>query len=72
MKAFLGDYYKDFLFLFELKQIMAILRSVFSHKSKIDSQKRKDHNGGFPRYVLNQLKIFVPVGKDIKIVTPEK
>jgi hypothetical protein len=26
-------------------------------------------NGGFPRYVLNQLKIFVPVGKDIKIVT---
>ena len=25
-------------------------------------------NGGFPRYVLNQLKIFVPVGKDIKIV----
>ena len=29
-------------------------------------------NGGFPRYVLNQLKIFVPVGKDIKIVTPEK
>ena len=30
------------------------------------------NNGGFPRYVLNQLKIFVPVGKDIKIVTPEK
>merc|ERR1711971_1305032 len=28
------------------------------------------NNGGFPRYVLNQLKIFVPVGKDIKIVTP--
>jgi hypothetical protein len=25
-----------------------------------------------PRYVLNQLKIFVAVGKDIKIVTPEK
>jgi len=25
-----------------------------------------------PRYVLNQLKIFVPVGKDIKIVTPVK
>ena len=25
-----------------------------------------------PRYVLNQLKIFVPVGKDMKIVTPEK
>ena len=30
------------------------------------------NNGGFPRYVLNQLKIFVPVGKDIKIVTPVK
>ena len=30
------------------------------------------NNGGFPRYVLNQLKIFVAVGKDIKIVTPEK
>ena len=30
------------------------------------------NNGGFPRYVLNQLKIFVPVGKEIKIVTPEK
>ena len=29
-------------------------------------------NGGFPRYVLNQLKIFVPVGKDIKIVTAVK
>merc|ERR1711862_564397 len=27
---------------------------------------------GFPRYELNQLKIFVPVGKDIKIVTPVK
>merc|ERR1712032_584089 len=27
-------------------------------------------NGRFPRYELNQLKIFVPVGKDIKIVTP--
>ena len=24
---------------------------------------------GLPRYVHNQLKIFVPVGKDIKIVT---
>merc|ERR1711990_988403 len=30
------------------------------------------NNGGFPRYVLNQLKIFVPVGKDIKTVTPVK
>ena len=30
------------------------------------------NNGGFPRYVDNQLKIFVPVGKDIKIVTPVK
>ena len=30
------------------------------------------NNGGLPRYVLNQLKIFVPVGKDIKIVTPVK
>ena len=30
------------------------------------------NNAGLPRYVLNQLKIFVPVGKDIKIVTPEK
>ena len=30
------------------------------------------NNGGFPRYVPNQLKIFVPVGKDIKIVTPVK
>ncbi len=30
------------------------------------------NNGGFPRYVINQLKIFVPVGKDIKIVTPVK
>ena len=30
------------------------------------------NNGGFPRYVLNQLKIFVPVGKDMKIVTPVK
>ena len=31
------------------------------------------NNGGFPRYVLNQLKIFVPVGKDIaKIETKEK
>ena len=30
------------------------------------------HGHRFPRYVLNQLKIFVPVGKDIKIVTPEK
>jgi hypothetical protein len=29
-------------------------------------------NGGLPRYVLNQLKIFVAVGKDIKIVTPVK
>ena len=29
-------------------------------------------NGGLPRYVLNQLKILVPVGKDIKIVTPVK
>ena len=30
------------------------------------------NNGGFPRYVVNQLNIFVPVGKDIKIVTPVK
>ena len=30
------------------------------------------NNDEFPRYVLNQLKIFVPVGKDIKIVTPVK
>jgi len=29
-------------------------------------------NGGFPRYVVNQLNILVPVGKDIKIVTPVK
>ena len=30
------------------------------------------NNAGLPRYVLFQLKIFVPVGNDIKIVTPEK
>ena len=30
------------------------------------------NNGGFPKQELNQLKIFVPVGKDIKIVTPVK
>ena len=29
-------------------------------------------NGGFPRYVVNQLNILVPVGQDIKIVTPVK
>ena len=30
------------------------------------------NNGGLERYVKSQLKIFVPVGKDIKIVTPVK
>ena len=30
------------------------------------------NNGGLPRYVLNQENIFVPVGKEIKIVTPVK
>jgi len=28
--------------------------------------------GALERYVQNQLKIFVPVGKDINIVTPVK
>ena len=34
---------------------------------KINSGKRS-----FPRYVLNQLNIFVPVGNDINIVIPVK
>jgi hypothetical protein len=29
-------------------------------------------NAALPRYVLIQLKILVPVGRDIKIVTPVK
>merc|ERR1712079_644063 len=43
-----------------------------NRSAKSDELVLSCNNGGFPRYVLNQLKIFVPVGKDIKIVTPEK
>ena len=32
----------------------------------------KYNNNKFPRYVLNQLNIFVPVGNDINIVIPVK
>ena len=34
--------------------------------------RHEENKDWVPRYVLNQLKIFVPVGKDIKIVTPVK
>merc|ERR1712018_161690 len=40
-----------------------------NRSAKSDELVLSCNNGGFPRYVLNQLKIFVPVGKDIKIVT---
>ena len=41
-------------------------------KMKTNANESDEDISGFPRYVLNQLKIFVPVGIDIKIVTPEK
>jgi cytochrome c oxidase subunit 1 len=48
-----------------------------SNTSKNNNEKRPElvlscNKGGFPRYVLNQLKIFVPVGREIRIVTPVK
>ena len=51
------------------------LKDFIAYKNR--SEKKTElilrcNNGGFPRYVVNQLKIFVPVGKDIKIVTPVK
>ena len=53
--------------------MVIILRLI--HKNNILNNAElilKYNNNKFPRYVLNQLNIFVPVGNDINIVIPVK
>ncbi len=62
---------------FHSRNISHVLSHPIVNISKNRSEKNTELilrfiNGGFPRYVVNQLNILVPVGKDIKIVTPVK
>ena len=47
--------------------ILDINRKRYEKKTELT---KRCNNGRFPRYINSQLKIFVPAGKDFKIIIP--